>query len=670
MNQQNRKILVTSALPYANGPIHMGHLVEYIQTDIWVRFQKMAGNRCIYICADDTHGTPVMISAKKAGITPEQLIDRALKQHREDFAKFNIGFDNYYTTHSQENRELCEFIYGKMLEGGHIAEHSIEQFYCREDQMFLPDRFIRGTCPQCGAEDQYGDSCEVCSATYDPQELKNPACSVCRKTPALKKTSHYFFRLADFAKQLQQWTMEDTLQPEVRNKLQEWFEKGLKEWDISRDAPYFGFLIPGTKDKYFYVWLDAPVGYMASTLDWCKRNGEDFNSWWKSPETEIYHFIGKDIMYFHCLFWPAMLMSSGFSTPKKVCIHGFLTINGVKMSKSRGTFVKASTFANHIHTEYLRYYYACKLSGGIGDLDLNLCDFQARINSDIVGKLANLGVRASAILSKHLESRTGDVDEEGQALIDEIKSASETVEKGYENLDFAKTMREISRLADTANKFVEDKAPWITIKTDREATRRTLTAILEAFRILTLYIKPVMPELAEKVEKHLKLEPLAWQSLAQSIENKEIEKLPHLASRIEKEQLEKMMEEAKKEIEETAAGNEPEPEPIPQCTIDDLAKIDLRVAEIMEARYVEGADSLLQLTVSLGKEKRNIFAGIKSAYTPEQLVGSQVVVVANLKPRKMRFGVSEGMVLAAGEGGKNIFVIRPDEGASAGEQIH
>lgn len=667
--EENRKILVTSALPYANGPIHMGHLVEYIQTDIWVRFQKMMGHKCIYICADDTHGTPIMISAKKAGISPEELIEKTHREHLSAFKRFFVDFDNYYTTHSPENKKFCEEIYEDMRKGGHIVEREISQFYCKNDTIFLPDRLIRGECPKCSSKDQYGDACEVCSATYSPTDLKEPKCSLCGQEPSWETTSHYFFKLGDFTDKLKKWYAEDHLQAEVKKKLNEWFEEGLKDWDISRDAPYFGFKIPGTDDKYFYVWLDAPVGYMASTQNWCDKNGEDFNSWWRDTNTEIYHFIGKDIMYFHCLFWPAMLMSSDYRTPDKVFVHGFLTVDGEKMSKSRGTFIKADTFADNLNPEYLRYYYACKMSGGIGDIDLNLNDFQARINSDIIGKIANLGVRASSILSKNLESNTGVILEEDNVLIKSMKESADLIKKCYESLDYARAMREISRLADVANKFVEDSAPWALVKTDPESARAKLTTALECFRILSIYIKPVLPELTGKIEKHLKIQSLLWKDLDNSIEKKNIDKFPHLATRIEREHIDKMLETT---VAENNTTQKPAIEPIaPECTIDDFAKIDLRVAKIVNAEYIEEAKALLRLTVDLGESKtRNIFAGIKSAYTPEQLIGTNVVVVANLKPRKMKFGISEGMVIAAGEGGENIFVLRPDSGAQIGDKVH
>ncbi len=670
-----KRILVTSALPYANGSLHLGHLVEYIQTDVWVRHNKMKGENCRYMCADDTHGTPVMISAGKAGVSPEEFISKIHKQRIEDFGNFLVEFDNYYTTHSEENREQCELIFKTMREKGHVDEREISQMYCEKDRMFLPDRFIKGKCPKCGAEDQYGDSCEKCGATYNPDDLVDPYCSVCGEKPVLRNTTHYFFRLNDFREQLGEWFKGGHVQQEVLKKLDDWFKEGLRDWDISRDEPYFGFKIPGSDDKFFYVWLDAPVGYMASTKNWCARNGEDFDLWWKSPDTEIYHFIGKDIVYFHCLFWPAMLMCSGYSTPKKVFVHGFLTVNGEKMSKSRGTFIKASTFARHVNPEFLRYYYSCKLSGTLSDIDLNFDDFRAKVNSDIVGKIANLGVRSSAILAKSLDSRTGTMLPEDQGFIGEIKGAKDDIVAFYDNLEYSKAMREICRLSDVANKFVEDSAPWTLAKTDPERARAKLTAILEAFRILVLYLKPVMPRLAETAEENLRSGSMTWGDIDSSVENRELGKMPHLAKRIEIEQIEKMTAETIAENaheEKERAAEEAPVEPLaPECTIEDFSKIDLRVGTVKLAEHVEGASKLLHVVVDIGGGvEKNIFAGIKSAYSPEDLVGRQIVIVANLKPRKMKFGVSEGMVVAAGEGGKYIFVLHPDEGAKNGDRIH
>jgi methionyl-tRNA synthetase len=673
MPEKTRRVLVTSALPYANGPIHIGHLVEYIQTDIWVRFLKMKGVDCSYMCADDTHGTPIMIRAKKEGIPPEALIEKMSIEHQRDFSAFSVAFDNFYSTNSPENRELSEFIYKKMREKDHIAEREIEQFYCSHDAMFLPDRFIKGTCPRCKAEDQYGDSCEICSSTYSPTDLEKPVCSICRTPPVRKKTTHFFFKLGDFTQYLNDWVGGEHLQTEVKRKLNEWFDQGLRDWDISRDAPYFGFKIPGTDDKYFYVWLDAPVGYMASTMNWCARSGRNFDDYWRSPDTEIYHFLGKDIMYFHCLFWPAMLRCADFSTPTKIFIHGFLTVDGEKMSKSRGTFIKASVFAKHVPAEYLRYYYACKMGGGIGDLDLNMADFVARVNSDVLGKIANLGFRVGSMLNRHFESMSGQIPDEAKEFLDMLRASAPMIAENYEKLEYSRAMREICRLADSANKYLEDMAPWTLIKTDKDGTGQILSAALEAFRLITLYIKPVLPEFASKVESSLAISPLMWDSLEHTLEHHKINIFEHLARRVEKENLDMIVEDSKGETEEKATvpdAESPEEPLAPECTIEDFQKIDLRVAKVKSAEHIEGASQLLKLVVDIGGIEKTLFAGIKEAYRPEELVGTSVVVVANLKPRKMRFGTSEAMVCAAGKGGRDIFIIKPDQGAKPGERIH
>lgn len=528
-----RKILVTSALPYANGQIHIGHLVEYIQTDIWVRFQKLRGHDCRYMCADDTHGTPVMVSARKQGITPECLVEAMNVEHRRDFADFHIEFDNYYTTNSPENREFAEFIYRKMREGGHIAEKEIEQFYCENDRMFLPDRFIKGACPKCGARDQYGDSCEACSSTYSPVELGEPFCSVCSGTPVRRKSVHYFFALADFSSRLEDWVSGEHVQPEVRRKLQEWFKEGLRDWDISRDAPYFGFKIPGTEDKFFYVWLDAPIGYMAATKNWCDKTGRKFDEFWRSEEAEIYHFLGKDIMYFHCLFWPAMLMCAGFRNPTKVCIHGFLTVNGEKMSKSRGTFINARKYLEHLDPQYLRYYYASKLGSGVGDIDLSLDDFVARVNSEVVGKIVNLASRVGPMLRKKLDGKTGLIPEEAAPMVQSAREAAVVIAEHYEEREFARAVKEICGIADEANRFLEERQPWMTVKTDAEKTRETITAALEIFRILAIYLKPILPKMARDAEQFLCIAPQAWTDLDKSIENHEIGEFTHLIARVD-----------------------------------------------------------------------------------------------------------------------------------------
>lgn len=538
---QKRRLLVTSALPYANGSIHLGHLVEFVQTDIWVRFQKQQGHICHYIGADDTHGTPIMLSAQKQGITPEELIAKTHTEHFRDLSAFGIHFDLYYTTHSEENRHLSEFIYGEAQKQGVIEEREIEQYFCTQCDMFLPDRFIRGTCPSCEAEDQYGDSCEKCSATYEPTQLKKPKCSQCQSSPVMRKSQHYFFKLSLFSDKIQEWLTQNTVRPEVKNKLKEWFTQGIRDWDISRDAPYFGFKIPGTDNKYFYVWMDAPVGYIASTLHWCKNSGADFDKIWKSSEYEIHHFIGKDILYFHTLFWPAMLMVSGFSLPTKVNVHGFLTVNGEKMSKSRGTFINASQYAAHLNPEYLRYYFASKLTGSVDDLDLNLEDFVFKINADIVNKVVNIASRLGSIVSKKLEGKLTQVDGPGQALMASIQTAIPTVQAHYETLEYAQAMREIMGLADLANQYIDAQAPWQLVKTDPEAAGNVCTAGLNALKMIIGLLKPVMPQLAQGVESFLNIEPIVAETLTIPLTQHAINPYQHLAARLDLEQVKQIL---------------------------------------------------------------------------------------------------------------------------------
>ena len=669
-----RKIVVTSALPYANGPIHIGHLVEYLQTDIWVRFQKMSGNHCLYFCADDTHGTAIMISAKNQGITPEQLIDGVHKEHYNDFKRFLIEFDNYYSTHSPENRNFSELIFSRLNAAGSITKRNIDQAWCPNCKMALPDRFIRGICPRCKAEDQYGDSCEVCSATYQPTDLINPRCSNCGTTPVLKQSEHYFFKLADYEKQLRDIFAKGYIQESVSNKLDEWFTAGLKDWDISRDGPYFGFKIPGEEDKYFYVWLDAPIGYMASAKNYCDKNGLDFDAVWNSPDYELYHFIGKDIMYFHALFWPAMLIGAGFKTANKLLVHGFLTVGGQKMSKSRGTFINAATYLNHLDPEYLRYYYAGKLSAGIDDLDLGIEDFVNKINSDLVGKFANLASRAAPMLKSKLNGRLGKLDDEGKKLIDALAAASNEITQNYENLNYAAVIRTATALADLANRYVEQNQPWTTIKTDPEKARTTLTAVLNAVRVLTIYLKPVLPAFAEKVERLLNIGKLTFADVPTILQEHDINNFERLFERVDKEKVDAMIEESKDTGEQKPIAPEPTPaitaEPIkPECTIGDFAKIDLRIAQVVKAERVEGADKLLRLQLDVGGIQKNVLAGIAQAYQPETLVGKIVILFANLKPRQMRFGLSEGMILASGPGGKEIFMLTADTGAKPGAKV-
>jgi len=668
-----RKILVTSALPYANGPIHLGHLVEYIQTDIWVRFQKQRGNQCLYVCADDAHGTPIMLRADKEGITPEQLIANVEKEHRADFDEFGVAFDNYHTTHSAENKEFSALIYTRLRDGGHISKRTITQAFDPVKNMFLPDRFIKGECPKCGAKDQYGDNCEACGATYSPIELKNAVSVVSGEKPIEKDSEHYFFDLADFTQMLSSWTTaEGHLQAEVRNKMAEWLENGLHQWDISRDAPYFGFEIPDAPGKYFYVWLDAPIGYMASFKNLCDKQGLDFDEYWaKDSDVELYHFIGKDIIYFHALFWPAMLSGANFRTPSAIFSHGFLTVNGEKMSKSRGTFIKARTYLEHLNPEYLRYYFAAKLTNGIDDLDLNFDDFSQRVNSDLVGKVVNIASRSSGFIKKRFDGKLSPNCAEPE-LFQQFIDANTTIAEFYENREFGKAMREIMALADKANQYIDEKKPWLVAKEEgKDAELHDICSMgINLFRLLVAYLKPVIPVLAENTEDFLNIEAQVWPSNAQALLNHEIKKFKPLMTRVEADKIEAIVEASKDNLVKEAEPEVKKFEPIADTIeFDDFAKIDLRIAKIIKAEHVEGADKLLQLTVDIGDETRNVFAGIKSAYAPEDLEGKLTVVVANLQPRKMRFGMSEGMVLAAGPGGKELWVLSPDQGAQAGMRV-
>ncbi len=685
-----RKILVTSALPYANGSIHLGHLVEYIQTDIWARFQKMRGHEIHYVCADDTHGTPIMLRAEQEGITPEALIERVHGEHLGDFTGFNIAFDNYYSTNSEENRELSQEIYRTLRSAGLIEIRTIEQLYDPQKQMFLPDRFIKGTCPKCKAPDQYGDSCEACGATYSPTELIDPYSAISGAKPVLKESEHHFFKLGECESFLKQWLLENKEQPplqtEATNKISEWFESGLKDWDISRDAPYFGFEIPDAPGKYFYVWLDAPIGYMASFKNLCAKKGLDFDRYWREgSDVELYHFIGKDILYFHALFWPATLKFSGHRTPTKINVHGFLTVNGQKMSKSRGTFIMARTYLNHLNPEYLRYYFAAKLSDRIEDIDLNLEDFSARVNSNLVGKYINIASRSAGFLKKRFDGQlSAELDSAGAALVATIQAKQGEIAELYENRQFSETMREIMALADIANEYVDETKPWVLAKEDGKdhELHQICTAIINAFRLLTLYLKPVLPQLSTQVEEFLRIAPLQWNDATTLLLRHEISAYQHLMTRIDPKQIEALLA-------ESAATLKPQPSPVrhgeaqqnkeqeavkgenmEQISYDDFAKVDLRIARIVKASHVEGADKLLQLTLDIGEEKtRNVFAGIKSAYSPEQLEGKLTVMVANLAPRQMRFGLSEGMVLAAGPGGKELWILEPHAGAQPGMKV-
>ncbi|EDY86215.1 methionyl-tRNA synthetase [gamma proteobacterium HTCC5015] len=675
-----RRILMTSALPYANGSIHLGHMVEYIQTDIWSRYQKLRGHECYYVCADDAHGTPIMLKAQSEGVTPEQLIEKIGQEHRADFADFNIGFDHYHVTHSPENRELSSQIYLALREAGHIHSRVIEQAYDPEAKMFLPDRFIKGDCPKCGSDDQYGDSCEKCGATYQPTELKNPHSVISGATPITKESEHFFFQLKDFEAFLQQWMQDSDVQSGVVNKMNEWFESGLQDWDISRDAPYFGFEIPDAPGKYFYVWLDAPVGYMASFRKLCSDQGIDFDQFWAADsDAELYHFIGKDIAYFHTLFWPAMLKGAGFRPPSGVFCHGFLTVDGQKMSKSRGTFIKARTYLDHLSPEYLRYYFAAKLGAGLEDIDLSLEDFRQRVNSDLVGKVINIASRCAGFVKKlgegQLSAQLGRQD-----LFDQAASASANIADLYEARNYREAMRQIMHLADTANTFIAEAEPWVLAK--QEGKQDDVVTIcsdgINLFRQIIVYLKPVLPELARGVEQFLNIEPLAWQDVQTPLLGHRINKFKPLMQRIEPEKIEAMVEASKEDLKAAQAAPTTPPkatgpladDPIAETiAFEDFAKLDLRIARITKAEHVEKADKLLQLTLDLGGETRNVFAGIKSAYDPSELEGKLTVMVANLAPRKMRFGVSEGMVLAAGPGGKDLYILNPDEGATPGMRV-
>ena len=672
-----RTILVTSALPYANGPIHLGHLVEYIQTDIWVRFQKLRGHDCHYVCADDAHGTPIMLRAQAEGITPEQLIEQVDREHRADFADFLIDFDNYHSTHSVENRELSEMIYRRHQKAGHITTRTITQAYDPERQMFLPDRFIKGECPRCGAADQYGDSCEVCGATYSPTELKNAVSAISGATPVEKESLHYFFRLADFEPMLREWTAAGHLQEEVTNKLGEWFEHGLREWDISRDAPYFGFEIPDAPDKYFYVWLDAPIGYMASFKQLCERTGIDFDAYWgRDSRAELYHFIGKDIIYFHALFWPAMLAGAGFRTPTAVWAHGFLTVNGEKMSKSRGTFIKARTYLDHLNPEYLRYYFAAKLGSGIDDLDLNLDDFVARVNSDLVGKVVNIASRCAGFITKRFDGRLSATCAEPE-LYAAFVTEGDSIARRFEQREFGHAIRDIMALADRANQYIDERKPWLLARQADAAqqVQDVCSVGINLFRVLMIYLKPVLPGMAARTEAFLRIEALNWRDAGEPLTRHTIGEFQPLMTRVEPEAMGKMAEASREHLEARATPPPQKPAAAPaeplaeQIGIEDFAKLDLRVARITSAEPVEGADKLLRLTLDLGSTTRTVFAGIKAAYKPADLEGRLTVMVANLAPRKMRFGVSEGMVLAAGPGGKDIFILTPDSGAEVGMRI-
>ena len=681
----SRQILVTSALPYANGQIHIGHLVEYIQTDIWVRFMRLQGHEVYYVGADDTHGTPVMLRAEKEGLTPKQLIDRVWTEHKRDFDAFGISFDNYYSTDSEENESLCRTMYLSLQEQGLIEARDIEQYYDPVKNMFLPDRFIKGECPKCHAKDQYGDSCEVCGTTYSPTDLLNPYSAVSGATPERRTSTHYFFKLSDpRCEQFLRGWVQGLAQPEATNKMREWLGEGdehkLSGWDISRDAPYFGFEIPNAPGKYFYVWLDAPVGYYASFKNLCAKKGLDFDAWTKPDSTtEQYHFIGKDILYFHTLFWPATLKFSGHRTPTNVFAHGFLTVDGAKMSKSRGTFITADSYIQTgMNPEWLRYYFAAKLNASMEDLDLNLDDFIARVNSDLVGKYVNIASRASGFLLKRFGGKIDDAAMNDE-LLTQLRSASATIAELYEAREYGKAMRAIMELTDAVNVFIDANKPWELARVEGQDAElhRVCSICLEAFRILTVYLAPVLPSVAEKAYAFLNIPSQMWSDVATPLSSAyAINAYKHMLTRVEPTHVEKLLEANKQSLQATdSAVAAVEIEPIADTiTIDDFIKVDLRIAKILECKAVEGSTKLLQLTLDAGEGKtRNVFSGIASMYQPEDLVGKLTVLVANLAPRKMKFGVSEGMVLAAsakdGSDNKGIYILEPITGAAPGMRI-
>lgn len=635
------KLLITSALPYANGPIHIGHLVEYIQTDIWVRYWRLRGRDAVYICADDTHGTPIMMRARDEGIEPEQLIDRIGHEHRRDFDNFQIQFDNYYTTHSEENRQLCSEIYQALRQKGHIVERMIEQAYCDSCHIFLPDRYIRGTCPNCGAEDQYGDSCEVCSTTYSPRDLVNPYCAQCGGHPTWRESTHLFFRLSDFTERLQKWMRGDHVQDEVANKLQEWFEVGLQDWDISRDAPYFGFEIPDHPGKYFYVWLDAPVGYMASTMDWCRRSGADFDDYWRTEDTKVYHFIGKDIIYFHALFWPAMLMGAGFRTPTRLFVHGFLTVNGEKMSKSRGTFINAETYLRHLDPQYLRYYYASKLGAGVMDLDLSLDDFINRVNADLVNKIANIPSRVLAILHKHCNGTLSSLDDEGRALVDELRGHCDLIAQHYEDRELAKVTRTLIEMAGQINDYLQAHKPWKLVEEDVCRAATICTGALNAFKVLAILIQPILPEFSTKLAYMLEVPSLTWSSLDKVLENRTVRPYTHLVQRVERSKVEAMINDSRPPLVEAPDV------PVTALTLDPLVDCDFRMMRLVELIPVEGSDHLIALTLELDGERRQVLARLGHDAINSDIGGKNLLVLANIEPRVLRGQESHGMILAA-----------------------
>lgn len=684
MANQARKILVTCALPYANGSIHLGHMLEHVQADIWVRYQRLRGNTINFVCADDAHGTPIMLKAQQLGMKPEEMIAQVSQEHQADFSGFDISFDNYHSTHSEENRELASFIYTQLKKNGFITSRTISQLFDPEKEMFLPDRFVKGTCPKCKSEDQYGDNCDNCGATYSPTELIDPKSAVSGATPVLKESEHFFFDLPQMESMLKDWTRSGSLQTEIANKMQEWFESGLQQWDISRDAPYFGFEIPGEKNKFFYVWLDAPIGYMGSFKNLCSKRADlDFDEYWnKDSSTELYHFIGKDIVYFHSLFWPATLDGAGFRKPNNIFVHGYVTVNGAKMSKSKGTFIKANTYLQYLDPEALRYYYAAKLNNKIDDFDLNLDDFTQRVNADVVNKIVNLASRNAGFITKRFEGQLAAECAEPE-LYQEFVSGKEEIAHLFENREYSRAIREITALADKANQYIDEKAPWVLAKEEgKEAELQAVCSMgINLFRALMTYLKPVMPELAKRSEAFLN-ETLTWDAIDAPLVAHEVTKFKALFSRIDPKRVEMMLEASRQDaIEEQKAKEKAEKaqkeadkasekEPVlPEIEFDDFAKLDLRVAKVLVCEDVPKANKLLRFELDLGGETRQVFSGIKSAYKAEELIGKHVVMVANLKPRKMKFGMSEGMILCAGQGGKDIWVLEANENTQPGMRV-
>lgn len=672
-----RKILVTNALPYANGPIHLGHLLEFTQTDIWIRFQKMRDHEVHYVCGDDTHGTPIMIAANKRKITPEQLVEESWKEHYRDILDFECDLSHYGSTNSKENKELCEYIFKKAEAAQHISKKQIEQLYCNFDKMFLPDRFVKGTCPKCSTPEQYGDSCENCGATYSPAEMKSPACSLCGTPPVLKSSEHLLFETEHFRDFLIKWLPEHTA-PATANKMKEWFKEPLRPWDISRDAPYFGFEIPGYPQKYFYVWVDAPVGYIASTKQHCDKIGLNFEDMWKGESYELHHFIGKDIVYFHTLFWPSLLKTAGFRTPTAVHVHGYLTLNGQKMSKSKGTQITARQYLDHLPATFIRYYFASKLNSTNDDMDLNLDDFVSRVNSDLVGKITNLASRGAQMLGKKWQGQLSELDEKGLALVKKFQSQAESIAQNFETREYTKAINEIRAIADEANRYFDEMAPWKTVESNPAETQKVLSTTLNVFRMLAIFLKPVIPTYSSNAEKLFKESSWTWKDAQKILTNGSINSYEHLANRIDPEALKKMSGNNQDSASPTKEAPKAKPkatsvDPMaakPEIEIDQFSAIDLRVGLIKSAEAVPEADKLLKLIIDVGPlGERQIFAGIKAAYDPAKLVGRKTVIVANLKPRQMKFGLSSGMVLAAGPGAPDLFILSPDDGAKPGDPV-